>query len=423
MPATANESKQGLFIVKRADADPIIAKTYQRALDALDAAIITVAGSDAAARLRKVGLGELHTVLDASDMGRLRDHTIEAIRPDLLRMATQLGRNLLGWQDEFYVDDYLILRINLPFDVACKASAATENPGIGRLSPSVRRLASSRRVIDPVYDPKGYHRGYPPAAWAHGPHVDSWAGHSRNGLNIWWAITDVPSEAGMVLYPELADKHPPCDRRTPTYLPLNAGEMLIFDPEILHGTHLNITQTTRVAISLRVNAFRPIFDPGCFYAREFWRRASDIERGEFDKIEHLRREDNLGPADEPGKVEIGPPRRLVQGTFTDGHDAMRVCRSEEIRSFEKITVEGPAGRLLVVRSPAGLIAFDAACPHYGLDLDDGGLTNDAIFCPGCGVKFCLSTGESPSKVLRLTKHRAFEENGIVWVEVRKSGSP
>jgi hypothetical protein len=100
----------------------------------------------------------------------------------------------------------LILRINFPYEVARKASAAAENPGIGRISVALRDVAKARRVTDPVYDPKGYHKGHPPAAWAHGPHIDSWAGHSKDGLNIWWAIGPVPAEAGMVLYPELAGK-------------------------------------------------------------------------------------------------------------------------------------------------------------------------------------------------------------------------
>ena len=34
----------------------------------------------------------------------------------------------------------------------------------------------------------------------------------------------------------------------PTFTPLAAGEMLVFDPETLHGTHLNVTESTRVAL-------------------------------------------------------------------------------------------------------------------------------------------------------------------------------
>ena len=64
---------------------------------------------------------------------------------------------MLDWRDEFYVDDYLILRVNFPYDVARHADPAAENPGIGRVSPEMREVALvtdddlARARVDPQF--------------------------------------------------------------------------------------------------------------------------------------------------------------------------------------------------------------------------------------------------------------------------------
>jgi len=355
----------------------------------------------AAAYLRKYGVQRLHEVIAPNEVGKLRDHVLDRLRWQILRMAEEIGRSALGWKTEFYVDDYLILRVNFPYEIARKADPSAENPGIGRLSPEVRELARSRRVIDPVFDPKSYHRGHPPAAWAHGPHLDSWAGHSRDGRNIWWAIGDVPAEAGMVLYPELAGAPLPVDPRTlylkpgyplpkPTYLPLKAGEMLVFDPEVLHGTHLNCTDGTRVAVSMRLNASRPKFDPSCFYAREFWRRSSDIRAGR-DEILHLRRVAGVN----------APTPDIVKGVFDATSGVLSGTIDPRAPASQRLVIEGGPFRVIVVKTPDGLKAYDARCPHYGLDLSDGGRDEAKLYCPACAIGFDVRTGHSatPSLVL------------------------
>ena len=211
--AEQNLAQHGVWMRRRRESVPGIAELHERIRNEIIVGVTKIAGQEAGDKIRSQGLEMLHTVINFRDVGRLRDHVLDTLRNDLLKATVNVGRSALGWKGEFYVDDYLILRINFPYEVARKADPAAENPGIGRVSPSVREIAKSRRTTDPVYDPKGYHRGHPPAAWAHGPHIDSWAGHSKDGINIWWAMCEVPAEASMVLYPELADKTLPCDRR------------------------------------------------------------------------------------------------------------------------------------------------------------------------------------------------------------------
>lgn len=368
-------------------------------------------GGAAADTLRQHGIERLHEVITTDDVKTLRNEVLERLREPLLAMATAVGRQVLGWEKDFYVDDYLILRINFPYEVARKTNPASENPGIGRLSASVRDQFQTRKVIDPVYSPKEYHRGHPPAAWAHGPHIDSWAGHSRDGRNIWWAIGEVPPEAGMVLYPELADAALPCERRTlylkagyrlpaPTYLPLEAGEMLVFDPEVLHGTHLNTTNATRVAVSMRLNASKPTFDPACFYSREFWRRASDIERG-HDEVLHLRREDNFGPPVAERPVQTPPPVPVIAARLDEASGLIQGQIPATIPANERVIVDAGPYRIMLVETDGGTRAYDAACPHYGVDLADGACDTNKVYCPACAISFDLQTGISSCPSLTL----------------------
>ncbi len=401
---------------------------HARVVAEIQAAIADLKGPGAVGRLGG-DLGQLHQVIEVGDVGALRDRVIEALRPDLLALAVRIGRETLGWTHDFHVDDYLILRVNFPYEVARRATAPAENPGIGRVSPGVRAIAASRRVKDPVYDPQGYHRDHPPPAWAHGPHLDSWAGHSHDGVNIWWAISDVPPQAGMVLYPQMADTPLACDRRSlylsaghplppPTFAPLAAGEMLIFNPEVLHGTHLNVTDQTRVAVSLRLNAAQPTFDPASFYAREFWRRASDIEAGALDVVLHLKREEHFAP-NAPPPVPPPSPRQDVRA-WADG-SALTIPLERPLREGERLSVDAGHRRVLLARTATGLHATDANCPHYGLDLMDGGLDGDRLHCPGCALGFDLGSGRSACGDLRLKTYRVREGEDGVRVEIATAG--
>ncbi|WP_342151469.1 Rieske 2Fe-2S domain-containing protein [Methylorubrum sp. SB2] len=419
---------RGLWLKQAGDSVPGQRDLHGGIVAAIVAAVAELKGEPAADRLRGEGLEALHHVLGPLDLGPVRDRVLEGLRNRMLAFAVEVGRTVLGWDGEFYVDDYLILRLNIPYEVARKADPSGENPGIGRISPWMRETAAARRVKDPLYDPKGYHKGHPPAAWAHGPHLDSWAGHSRDGLNIWWAMCDVPAEASMVLYPELADRTLPCDRRTlylgqdyplpaPTFVPLAPGEMLVFDPEILHGTHLNVTDRTRVAVSMRLNASKPTFDPDCFYAREFWRTASDIEAQRFDWVLHLKREEHLG-APAPAPVEARPypgTPAVVPATVADG--TARVARAAPLADGERFVAALPDRRLIVARTGDRLSAVDAACPHYGVDLAFGGQVADKIYCPACAVAFDLHDGTSRSESLSLARYRTWEEGGAILIDL------
>ena len=75
---------------------------------------------------------------------------------------------------------------------------------------------------------------------------------------------------------------------------------------------------------------------------------------------------------------------------------------------------------MLVRAGGTLRAFDAACPHYGVDLSDGALDSGALHCPGCGVAFDARTGECPSPALTLKQVPVKEEGGLILLDLSQS---
>jgi nitrite reductase/ring-hydroxylating ferredoxin subunit len=393
-----------------------------------------IEGISARRTLDERGLTRLHEVLPAERIGALRDSVMAELRPELFRLAARIGRGFLGLADEFYVDDYTILRINFPYEVAVRSSPQAENPGIGRIDPATAALARSRRVIDPVYNPKEYHNHTPPASWAHGAHQDTWTGHSRFGVNLWWAIDEVLPENSMIFHPGTWGNRFEPDPRSlylkegyelpkPVKMSLRRGEMLVFNPEMLHATHVNTTDRTRLAVSTRINPAAPTFDPSCFYAKEFWHAASDLEQGVFDRVIQFRREDHLvgapaalgAEASGGASAEAGPRcREPIPLGAPDADGWIRVFPAARLGANDRINVLLEDGReVLLLRRGGDPVAVQSRCAHLKVRLADGYVDERSIFCPAHGVEYDLSSGRSSCDLLRLAVWPVEERDGLI----------
>jgi nitrite reductase/ring-hydroxylating ferredoxin subunit len=404
--------------------EELLAKTHALLREGVE----LLQGSAARRIVEQRGFGVLHEVLAADQIGPLRDHVMPQVRPDLLALACRIGRGLLGIEGDFFVDDYTILRVNFPYLAALKAPLNAENPGIGRVDAKTREQSRVARVVDPVYDPKGYHNNEPPPAWAHGPHQDTWTGHSRYGVNLWWALDEVPEECSMVFYPETFGRAFQADPRSlylsagyplpkPRKMALQRGEMLVFNPEMLHGTHLNTSNVTRLALSTRLNPYRPTFDSNCFYAREFWQSSHDIEAGRFDQVVRFVRSENLNRAPvgtlaeqtvEPDVINVPAAEGLWQA----------ICPSERIAAGGKLLLRCQGcDDVLLLRGHQKLHAVQAHCPHLKISLADGYHDDRAIWCPAHAVDFSLSTGRSSCAALSLRTYDVEERDGTIRVRI------
>ena len=122
----------------------------------------------------------------------------------------------------------------------------------------------------------------------------------------------------------------------PRKMALHPGEMLIFNPELLHATHLNTTQHTRIALSARINPRQPRFNPRCFYAREFWHSSLDLEAGKTDTIRQFAREDNFEADDATPCEQVAKRRNLMTVDVLTGRAGLStgfVVHSPEFREI------------------------------------------------------------------------------------------
>lgn len=409
---------------------PRQAEVLARARGLIFTGVEQLEGPSARAHLDRCGLTRLHDVLPACRIGALRDFVMAELRADLFDLACRIGRDVLGMDGEFFVDDYTILRINFPYPVARRAAHSAENPGIGRTSESVRVAARESRAVDPVYDPRSYHKNEPPAAWAHGPHLDTWTGHSRDGVNLWWALDDVAPENAMLFYPTTFGQPFRPDPRSlylaagqplpaPLKMSLRKGEMLVFNPEMLHGTHLNITDATRLAISTRINPRQPMFSPACFYAREFWHSSRDIEAGRPDIVRRFRRDENLEPPPVETPSQIHSPAAIE---VTPAAGPVAVCASERLPAGGKLLVRAGDEEIMILRGAETLAAVQANCPHLGVSLMDGHHDDRAIHCPAHGLSFSPKSGDSGCPLLRLRTYAVAESDGMIQLTLSRAGA-
>lgn len=433
-PVLAALLQQGSYlIVRNFDRQAeVLAKTHALIHEGIE----SLEGPEARHLLKERGMGALHELLAAEKIGALRDYVMPRIRPELFALTCAIARKLLGITGEFFVDDYTILRVNYPYLVAREAPLQAENPGIGRVDEQTRSLSRAAQVVDPVYNPRAYHNYEPPPAWAHGAHMDTWTGHSRDGVNLWWAVDEVPEEASMIFYPETFGQPFAPDPRSlylmpgfplpkPSKMSLRAGEMLIFNPEMLHSTHLNTTNRTRLALSTRINPRQPKFAPSCFYAREFWHSSSDIEQGRHDRIVRFSREENLEDAP-PREADAAMPQPFEVfevAAVLEEENWTAVCGSDRIRPGAKLLVQLGAERILLMRGAKGLYATQSRCPHLDVSLMDGYHDDEALYCPAHGVAYSPQSGRSSCAALTLKIYDIKEEAGTILLRRPQPPSP
>jgi 3-phenylpropionate/trans-cinnamate dioxygenase ferredoxin subunit len=59
-----------------------------------------------------------------------------------------------------------------------------------------------------------------------------------------------------------------------------------------------------------------------------------------------------------------------------------------------VKIEHEGMRLVLIRSAAGVFAYEDVCPHASWPLSDGTAENGILECPGHGWEFSVETGRS-----------------------------
>ena len=399
-------------------------------------------GAGCRAAVEKAGLANMHEYFPADKLIYLDMFIRNHLRRLLIEMTYAFCKAELKWPTEFFIaPDTFVVKIAYPFDVAIKSKVsyadyvayATEMSTewqpftVGNLLKKAK--SSARKLLHRARPSAGYHDHYPYAANAYGAHLDSWYGAPLDGVNLWWSIAGVEEDSGMVLYPETFGRYIPFKSQSgyippgntlpkPQKLDIPDGSIFVFNSDLLHGSHLNISRVTRIAIAPRVCLDRPRFNPD---ARHFdvdgWYSSEDIAGGNFENLITFPRQANGGILYEhrqkphaERRISITLNSDLVAGR------AVRLCPSDTLPVGEKMLVSFPQEDIVIIRSTRGLRALGATCPHLNVNLIDGFHDDQHIYCPGHGVAFSLGDGSSKCSLLNVQVYRAYDHDDHIVVE-------
>jgi len=429
---------------------------YPKAVNAFLEGIEELEGRSCRDRVAEDGLGQMHKHFPVDKVCLLEEKFLKKMRTDLYYWSYRVGAENLGLTDAFHVDYLIIIRIHYPYVIARKAkkdvvaprlpaaekvrlmSAAMKNWRLlgNMVGKAIKfRASGNGQDVANAFDVEKYHKDLPVPALSHGPHVDTWYGHSYDGVNLWWSIDGVNEDNTVILYPELFGQKLPFDPKNmyiapgfqltkPHKITPRSGELLVFNPETLHGTQVNISDSTRVVVSTRLNPETPRFDVNAPFHFEHWFSSQDLERKKFSKLHVF-----------PKKRYVGSPRIVAsEQTFEEtprpvfvpeklsGDQAVPICDSSALIRGKRMAVDLINAKLMFYRNADGLQCFSRICPHLGMDLADGFQERDQTFCPGHGIQFSLQDGSSRCRAFRLRQYRAMEKDGKIYVQLSSEKS-
>ena len=299
----------------------IISDYYNRndflkfARQALYEAISEIAGESVTEKVKVYGLDKIHLYFNPDYVPFLQFALKKRMNKFLSKQIFNVGKNnlYLGKKNSFYIDQTMNYRIIYPFEVAKKSqltrsiylSLNLENyKNADKEIINARIKAKNYSMTKSDINKIKYFRNLPGPSWGHGPHRDTWFGHTFGALNLWWSITGVNHENGLVLYPKVTDieiKHikepaylaPNQYLNSPKIIALKDGDLLVFDPEILHAARLNTSNQTRIVFSGRINKNKPKFYKRT-KADEFphWFSSKDFTSNIFNKTHFFYKKDN-----------------------------------------------------------------------------------------------------------------------------------
>lgn len=421
---------------------------YKKVEDAFLDGIESLETRDCRERVEADGLAQMHQHFPVSKVLLLEDYLIKRLRSDLYYWSFRVGQEDLGLDHTFYVDHLIMMRIHYPFFIARQATNVQEPsfPLSEKLRLGMAALKNWRLMVNSVdkvishkktksgkvikHDPDTYHKNLPRPARSHGPHMDTWYGHSYDGINLWWSIDGVNEDNTIILYPEMFGFSPDYDPSSmyvadgfpltkPLRPPLDPGQLLVFNPEMLHGTQVNIGNDTRVVISTRLNPETPRFNGDAAFHFENWHSSEDLRRKKVSTISVFPAKKYQG---EPSHtVQSGSPVEktvTIQCTKPLTHgESLQICASADLEVGKKLAVNLENAKVFLYRDNQGVRAFGRICPHLGIDLVDGYHDENLINCPGHGVAFSLVDGSSPRcEKFKLRQYSAFEQDGMIYLQ-------
>ena len=420
---------------------------YAKVMEAFLDGVAQLEGASCREKIEAEGLGQLHKYFPVEKIHLLESYLQKRLRNDLYYWSYRVGKDTLGLKGTFYLDHLIMLRIHYPFLVAREAKTVIDPPyplaeKIGLAFSALKdwrvlshyfkkrkeqRLAEKNKSI--AYDAISYHGNLPLPARAHAAHVDTWYGHSYDGINLWWSIQGVNEDNTVILYPDMFGQKidydpvsmylaPGIPVTRPVKVAMKPGQLLVFNPETLHGTQVNISNETRVALTTRLNPHTPRFNSDAPFNFEHWYSSDDIAAKKFSSVSVFPAKEYHG---EPSIIERPAQKaertvKLACAGTLSRDEAIAVCPAADLKPGEKLSVTLDNAKALLWRDGDEIRAYSRLCPHLGVDLEDGFHDETQIFCPGHGIAYALHDGTSNCESFKLRQFKAYEQDGTLYLQ-------
>jgi nitrite reductase/ring-hydroxylating ferredoxin subunit len=350
-------------------------------------------GPDVAARARRDGFDRIHEWIDAADLPGMTEAVYLSVAKPVRAMLEQFIRKVFPGEGNYYYEKSPNVRFHIPYELAARHQS------------SFNRFADSRGQGKIT---------------AHGPHRDSWVDCPDNVVNIWIAIGPVRRGNGLTIFAQdyreqLAFRNgylaPNQALHMPMTFDLEPGDVILFHSDHVHGSELNVTDSTRFAISHRITFGKPHFPYGHYHhylhaglaAGPLWWLAqvpANLQRSYVaDRLRRLMWKAGLlkstgskqaSSGDEGSGESAG--QEVVELSNAGGSVAVADLPIGAIRAVSKSLCVARLGE-------DEFVAMSRRCPHAGGDLASGWIADARPVCPMHNLSFDPKTGAAACRAL------------------------
>jgi len=350
-------------------------------------------GNDIAAKIEHHGFDRIHEWVDPAELPRMTDAVYLSVAKNVRAMLQHIVGSVFPDEGRFYYEKSPNVRFHIPYELAVTHQKAFNvfagSRGQGKIT-------------------------------AHGPHRDSWVDCPDNVVNVWMAVGPVRRGNGLAIFVQDYDERlafsngyisPAQALHRPMTFDLEAGDIILFHSDHVHASELNITDSTRFAISHRITFSKPHFP----YGHHHRYLHSGLAAGPLRWLAPL-------PANLQMSYVADRCRRLLWKArgINPGHSAQTSSGDEaggKAGGTKIAEYSGADGSLTLADFPVGsiraisksvcvarisqdeFIAMNRRCPHAGGDLAGGWIAGGRPVCPMHNLSFDPNTGATACRSL------------------------
>jgi len=358
------------------------------------------AGTEVAANAGRLGFDRIHEWIDPAALPGMTDAVYQSVAKRVRVILEEFVREVFPEEKRYYYEKNPNVRFHIPYELA----------------------AAHQRVFNRFAESRGQGK-----ITAHGPHRDSWVDCPDNVVNIWMAVGPVRRGNGLTIF--AADYHrrlafrngymaPSQILNKPMTFELEPGDAILFHSDHVHGSELNVTDSTRFAISNRITFGKPHFPYGhhhCYLhaglARSPFHWLAQVPANLqlsyiADRARRLMWKTGLvkpaGSSQASSGDEAGAGARHQVNVLSPGADG-----SFALGDFPLGKIRAVSKTVCVARpGEDAFVAVDRRCPHAGGDLASGWTDGGRLVCPMHNLSFDPETGTAACRGMAALKVHA-----------------